>query len=152
MATTICPECGRGTVTRSLQVQNQATAQQPERGSGRTRAKAVALPEGGRSSTGWPFEAALIVSGVRCVVRYMVLPFVLPLAGVATAPRFGIDTVAAFGILLILDVIAGITIVATLRRLWRYQHPRRWLYLPVATMLAVVVGFLFVNDAGLLTL
>jgi hypothetical protein len=151
VAATISSACGRGTVTRSLQVQNQATAQQSERGSGRTRAK-VALPEGGRSSTGWPFEAALIVSGVRCVVRYMVLPFVLPLAGVATAARFGIGTVAAIGILLILDVIAGITILATLRRLWRLQDPRRWLYLPVAMMLAVVVGFFFVNDAGLLNL
>jgi hypothetical protein len=82
----------------------------------------------------------------------MVLPFVLPLAGVATAARFGIGTVAAIGILLILDVIAGITILATLRRLWRLQDPRRWLYLPVAMVLAVVVGFFFVNDAGLLNL
>jgi hypothetical protein len=124
-------------VTRGLQVQNQATAQQSQRGSGRTRAEAVAQPEGRRSSTGRPFEAALMVSGVRCVVRYMVLPFVLPLAGVATAARFGIGTVAAIG---------------TLRRLWRLQDPRRWLYLPVAMMLAVVAGIFFVNDARLLSL
>jgi hypothetical protein len=82
----------------------------------------------------------------------MVLPFVLPLAGVATAAGFGIGTVAAIGILLILDVIAGITIVATLRRLWRLQHPHRWLYLPVAMVLMAVAGLFFVNDAGLLNL
>jgi hypothetical protein len=77
---------------------------------------------------------------------------VLPLAGVATAATFGIGTVAALGLLLTLDVIAGITIVATLRRLWRLQHPRRWLYLPLAMVLAVVAGFFFVNDAGMLNL
>jgi hypothetical protein len=82
----------------------------------------------------------------------MVLPFVLPLAGVAAAARFGIGTFTAIGILLILDVIAGITILATLRRLWRLQHPRRWLFLPVAMMLMVVAGLFFVNDAGLLNL
>jgi hypothetical protein len=68
-----------------------------------------------------------------------VLPLVLPLLGVATG--------AALGILLIVDVIAAIAIVATLRRLWRLQHPRRWQYLAVALALAVLVSFFFVNDA-----
>jgi hypothetical protein len=53
------------------------------------------------------------------------------------------------GILLTLDTIAAIAIVATLRRLWRL-HPRRWQDLPVALALAVVVGFVFVNDARVL--
>jgi len=44
-------------------------------------------------------------------------------------------------------VIAAIAIVATLRRLWRLQHPRRWQYLPVALALAVLVGFCFMSDA-----
>lgn len=90
------------------------------------------------------------MSGVRCVVRYIVLPLVLPLAGVATAATFGIGTVAALGTLLTLDVIAGITIVATRRRLWRSKHPRRWLYLPLAMVLAGVAGFFFVIDVALL--
>jgi hypothetical protein len=82
----------------------------------------------------------------------MVLPLVLPLARVATAASFGIGELAALGMLLTLDVIAGISILATLRRLWRLQHSRRWLYLPVAMVLMVVAGLFFVNDAGLLNL
>ena len=89
-----------------------------------------------------PFETPLLVSAVRCLLRYIVLPFVLPLVGVATG--------AALGILLTVDVIAAIAIVATLRRLWRLQHPRRWQYLALALALAVLVGFLFMSDARVL--
>ena len=67
------------------------------------------------TTSSWPFETPLLVSAVRCTVRDMVLPFVLPLLGVATG--------AALGILLTVDMIAAIAIVATLRRLWRLQHP-----------------------------
>jgi hypothetical protein len=79
-----------------------------------------------------------------------VLPFLLPLLGVTTSATFGIVTGAALGILLTLDVIAAIAIVASLRRLWRLQHPRRWQYLPVAMTLAVLIGLFFVNDARVL--
>src|SRR5262245_40743018 len=37
-----------------------------------------------------PFETALLVSAVRCTARYVVLPFVLPLLGVATGAALGI--------------------------------------------------------------
>lgn len=95
-----------------------------------------------------PLETPLLLSGVRCTVRYIVLPFALPLLSVATGATFAVVTGAALGILLLLDVIAAISIIATLRRLWRLQHPRRWHYLPVALALAVLIGFFFVNDAG----
>lgn len=67
----------------------------------------------------------LLVAGLRCIVRYIVLPFVVPLLGVATGATLGIATGVSLGVLLLLDVIAVIAIVATLRRLWRPQHPRR---------------------------
>jgi hypothetical protein len=47
-------------------------------------------------------------------------------------------------------VIAIVAIVATLRRLWRVRHPRRWQYVPVALTLAVLVGLFFVIDARVL--
>lgn len=103
-----------------------------------------------REDTSRPFETPLLVAGVRCILRYIVLPFVLPLLGVATDAALGIVTGAALGILLLLDVIAAISIVATLRSLWRRQHPRRWQYLLVALALAVLVGFFFANDARVL--
>ena len=97
-----------------------------------------------------PFETPLLVSGVRCVLRYVVLPVVLPLLGVGASATLGIVTGAALGILLTLDAMAAIAIVATLRRLWRLQHPRRWQYLAVALALAVLIAFFFVNDARVL--
>ncbi|MPZ24276.1 MAG: hypothetical protein GEU28_12215 [Dehalococcoidia bacterium] len=100
------------------------------------------LPQAVATTGSRPFETPLLIAGVRCTLRYIVLPFVLPLLGIATG--------AALGILLIVDVIAAITIVATLRQLWRIQHPRRWQYLPVALVLAVLIGFFFVNDARVL--
>lgn len=98
-------------------------------------------------TNGWPFETPLLISAVRCTVRYVVLPFVLPLVGVVTSPTLGIVTGTALGLLLTLDVIAAIAIVTTLRRLFRLRHPRRWQYVPVALGMAALVGFLFVNDA-----
>lgn len=97
-----------------------------------------------------PLETPLLIAAVRCAVRYIVLPFVVPLLGVATGTTIGVVTGAALGLLLTLDVIALIAIVATLRRLWRLRHPRRWPYLPVALALGVLVGFFFVNDARVL--
>jgi hypothetical protein len=97
-----------------------------------------------------PLETPLLLVGVRCTVRYIVLPFVLPLLGVATGATRSIATGAALGLLLILDVIAVISVVATLRWLWRHQHPCRWQYLPVALTLTVLIAFLLVNDTRML--
>ncbi len=99
---------------------------------------------------GWPYEGSLLVAALRCTMRYLVLPFVLPLLAVATGPTLGIVAGAAVGLLLTLDVIAAIAIVNTLRQLWRVQHPCRWQYLPVALALGVLIGVFFVNDARVL--
>ena len=97
-----------------------------------------------------PFETPLLLAGARCVLRYVVLPLLLPLAGVATGATFGAVTGAALAILLILDVIAVVAVVATLRRLWRVQHPRRWRYLPLALALTLLIAIFFANDARVL--
>lgn len=102
------------------------------------------------TTSSWPFQTPLLVSAVRCTLRYIALPFVLPLLGVAAGPRLGIVTGAALGILLILDVITAISIVATLRWLWRHQHPRRWQYLPVALTTTALVAVFLLRDTGVL--
>lgn len=101
-------------------------------------------------SGGQPFETPLLLAGVRCILRYVVLPLVLPLLGIASGATLGIVTGAALALLLTLDVIAVVAIVATLRRLWRLQHPRRWHYLPLALALTLLVGLFFVIDARVL--
>jgi hypothetical protein len=122
------------TVARLLRVQPQRT--QPR--------------EADAATGGALFETPLLVAGLRCTLRYIVLPFALPLLGVVTGAALGIVTWAAFGLLFTLDVVAVGAIVATLRRLWRFQHPRRWQYLPVALVLTLLVGLFLVNDAHLL--
>ncbi len=77
----------------------------------------------GRAAESRPFETPLLLAGARCTLRYLVLPFMLPLLGVATGPTAGIVTGASFALLLTLDVIAVVAVVATLRGLWRLQHP-----------------------------
>lgn len=85
-----------------------------------------------------PFGTPLLVSALRCIVRYVLLPFVLPLIGIATG--------VAFGVGLALDVVAAVSIVTTLRQLWRLQHPRRWQYLPMAAALVATFVFFLVSD------
>jgi hypothetical protein len=99
-----------------------------------------------------PFETPLLVAGLRCSLRYLVLPLALPLLGVATGAAVGIVTWGAFGLLFALDVVAVGGVVASLRRLWRFQHPRRWQYLPVALVLTLLVAVFLVNDARVLVI
>lgn len=97
-----------------------------------------------------PLETPLLLVGVRCIVRYIVLPFALPLMAAATSATRAVVTGAALGILVVLDTVAVISIAATLRRLWRHQHPRRWQYLPVALALTGLIALLLVNDSRML--
>jgi hypothetical protein len=80
----------------------------------------------------------MLLVGVRCAVRYIVLPLLLPLLGVATG--------AALGVVLILDAVAVVSVVAALRRMWQRRDPRRWQYLPLALTLIVLVVVVFVSD------
>ncbi|WP_395110183.1 hypothetical protein [Actinomadura sp. SCN-SB] len=93
-----------------------------------------------------PFETPLLVSAARCTLRYVALPFGFPLLGIAPGATLDVVTGAALGVLLTLDVIAAVSIVVTLRRLWRVQHPRRWQYVPVAATLLMLVGYFLLSD------
>lgn len=97
-----------------------------------------------------PFDTPLLLVGARCIARYLVLPFVLPLLGVVIGATRGVVTGIALGILLILDLFALLSIVATLRWLWQQRHPRRWHYLPIALALSALVALFFMNDVRVL--
>jgi hypothetical protein len=98
----------------------------------------VTSPSPVRESHSAPLETPVLLVGLRCTVRYVALPVVLPLLGVAAG--------AALGVVLMLDGLAVISIVAAVRRLWRLRHPRRWRYLPVAVTLIAVVVVMAVSD------
>jgi hypothetical protein len=81
------------------------------------------------------FSASIFLSALRCLLSYIVLPFVLPAIGVArgVGPAIGIP----IGILALTFDFLGI------RRFWMADHRQRWaftaLYAVVGTMVLVLL-------------
>ena len=77
------------------------------------------------------FQTSIMVATVRCMLMYVVFPFVLPVLGVASGvgPWIGLP----------ISVIAIIAIVISIRRFWRAEHSKRWHYTVLG---ATVIGFL----------
>jgi hypothetical protein len=89
------------------------------------------------------FSFSLIFSGVRCILQYAVLPFVLPLVGVASD--------AALPVMLLINIAAMISIFYSLRRFWKIGYARRWQYLVVAlTALLILTAFTILDVRALL--
>ncbi len=88
------------------------------------------------------FGLSLFFSGARCVLQYVVLPFVLPVIGVAG--NFAIQ------LTLVITVIAVIAIITSLRRFWAIDYAYKWQYLGVALVgLAILFAYIF-EDVRLL--
>ena len=79
------------------------------------------------------FSLSMLVSGIRCVLAYVVLPFVTPL--LAIAPGVGSSLGIAIGV-----VAIGANVIS-LRRFWRVRHPWRR---PITVLHVGVIGFLLV--------
>lgn len=78
------------------------------------------------------FRTSILVSTVRCLLTYIVLPFVIPAIGLAA----GVGPVIS----LIISAVAIFFLVGSMRRFWRVHHAKRWHY----TGLALVVGSLLI--------
>jgi hypothetical protein len=79
------------------------------------------------------FQTSLAVATVRCLLMYIVFPFVLPLIGIAkgVGPWIG----------LVISALAIVCITMSIRRFWRADHSKRWHYTVFGT---VVICFLLV--------
>jgi ABC-type iron transport system FetAB permease component len=86
------------------------------------------------------FTATLLFAGLRCLVQYILLPFVLPLLGIVSGQRFGI--------MVALDLVALAAIIFSVRRFWQVRHPRRWEYLLLACVAIIVMIVFLVFDLG----
>jgi len=77
------------------------------------------------------FQTSIMVATVRCLLMYIVFPFVLPVIGVASGvgPWIGLP----------ISLIAIVAIVMSIRRFWRADHSKRWHYTVIGT---TVIGFL----------
>ncbi|MCY4145447.1 MAG: hypothetical protein OXE95_13245 [Chloroflexi bacterium] len=77
---------------------------------------------------------SLMFSGARCLLQYALLPFLLPLLGVAAD--------VAVPILLLINLLAMVSIFFSLRRFWTIGYAHRWRYLVVAaTALLLLAAF-----------
>ena len=84
-------------------------------------------------------ERSLLISTVRCLLTYIVLPFVLPLVhvGVGVTPVIGI----------VLGTVAIVANVASVRRFWAADHRYRWHYTALASVIVAMLSWLVVSDA-----
>lgn len=77
------------------------------------------------------FSQSMAVSGARCLLTYLVFPFLLPVLGVADSVGPAIS--GPIGLAAI--VFNGLSI----RRFWRADHRLKW---PVSTVNVLVIGLL----------
>jgi hypothetical protein len=77
------------------------------------------------------FQTSILVATVRCLLMYIVFPFVLPAIGVASGvgPLIGLP----------ISLAAIVAITMSIRRFWRADHSKRWHYTVLGT---TVIGFL----------
>jgi hypothetical protein len=79
------------------------------------------------------FQTSILVATFRCLLMYIVFPFVLPALGLAS------DVGPAIG--LVISVAAIVAITMSIRRFFRADHSKRWHYTVLGT---TVIGFMVV--------
>ena len=79
------------------------------------------------------FSTSMVISGVRCALTYVILPFLAPLAGVSSGvgPWIGLP----------LGLVAIADNVLSIRRFWRSNHRWKW---PMSLINGAVIGLLTV--------
>jgi hypothetical protein len=84
------------------------------------------------------FSTSMVVSAVRCLLTYVVLPFL--------APAFGHAAEVGPGLGLAIGAVAIGSNVLTIRRFHAADHRWRWGYTAVAVAVIVLLTMLMVED------
>jgi hypothetical protein len=98
----------------------------------------VDAPAGTAEGARKAFQTSMLVATVRCLLMYIVFPFVLPALGIAkgVGPAIG----------LAVNVVAMVCIVLSLRRFFRADHPKRWWYAALGGSVLVLLAVLAATD------
>ena len=98
----------------------------------------LSAPAGTAEGARQAFQTSMMVAAVRCVLMYLVFPFVLPAVGFASGigPALG----------LAVNTAAVVCIVMSLRRFFRADHSKRWHYTAIAAAVLVLLAYLAVVD------
>jgi hypothetical protein len=100
------------------------------------------LPEGPPTATERSarrvFEVSIYVSAARCLLTYIILPFIFPIIGVSmtATPAIGLP----------ISLVAIVADVASIRRFWRADHKYRWHYTALAGAIICAMTVLVVGD------
>lgn len=86
------------------------------------------------------FQKSIVISGGRCLLTYIVLPFIAPFVGIAASIG------APLGIAVAL--VAMVSIIISLRRFFGSMHPKRWAYGSLAGVMFVFLIVTIVIDIG----
>jgi hypothetical protein len=95
-------------------------------------------PAGSAEGARKAFQTSLLVATVRCLLMYVAFPFVLPALGLAkgVGPAIG----------LVINLVAMVCIVLSMRRFFRADHPKRWSYTALGGTVLVFLVVLAVQD------
>lgn len=96
-----------------------------------TDTETTQAPESGSAQN--LFSVSMVISGIRCLIAYVLLPFVTPFLGLA--PGIG----PALGI--VIGLVALGANVYSLNRFWKLRH--RWRK-PITVLHVAVIGLLLV--------
>lgn len=88
-------------------------------------------------------QGSLVVSAVRCIVTYVLVPILLPLAAWADVVATPLD--------LALSVVAILLAIRSLRRVWQANWTHRWAYTAFIGVVVALLAVSVVVDLGSLS-
>jgi ABC-type iron transport system FetAB permease component len=100
----------------------------------------VPVDAAGEAAAQRAFSTAMLVSAVRCLLTYIILPFVAPALGFAS----GVGPIVG----IVIGVVAIAANLYTMRRFHRAQHRLRWVYTAIAGGVIALLLILMVQDIG----
>ncbi len=86
------------------------------------------------------FGASILLSAVRCMLTYVLLPALAPVVDLtgAVGPVVG----------LVIGAVSSVAIVASMRRFWRADHRLRWAYTVVGGGILILLAVQAVTDVA----
>lgn len=84
------------------------------------------------------FQKSLVWTAARCLLMYIVFPFVLPVVGIAQ----GVGPVVG----IVIGLLAMVSIVYSIRRFWRADHSKRWHYTVFGSVIIVFLIWATIAD------
>ncbi len=82
--------------------------------------------------------AAIVVSGIRCIITYLLIPILAPIVGLSEA--------ASAQVTITLSLVAIVMGVSGVRRFWIADHRARWAYTGFIAVIVVLLTVGIVAD------